>query len=247
MSGRRAAAAVAKLAAPPAPRKRAASTSTAAAHQSDAPPPAKRARPATPPDPPRDKAGRLVFKDRPDFGPRLTPAQVIRAGSFGGIYFNPFGGKKGIIKYKNGVPIDANEFPASWFEGLADRWYKGRRYDKAVNKYGVVAGQDQAYWEEKGWMCGPDKRGWFQWYCHWYCGRRCDDDDRQISRWRGVASDTGRWRVTLANKLARAGVGVEHAPRVSPVICQTLLHWCDELTADDVKRAEKKLRKEGKL
>ena len=188
-----------------------------------------------------------MFPDRPDFNPRLTPEQVVRAGSFGGIYFNPRGGKPGMIKYKHGVPIDAADYPASWFEGLPDRWYKGRRYDKSVNKYGVVAGQDQYYWEGKGWMSGPDKRGWFQWYCEWYCGRRCSDDDRQISRWRGVASDTGRWRVTLANRVARAGGSVADAARLSPVISQTLLHWADELTAADVARAVKKLTKEGKL
>jgi hypothetical protein len=206
-------------------------------------------RPLSPPEPARHpKTGRLIFPDAPDFQPRLTPEQVIRAGSFGGIYFNKHGGKKGIIKYPGGgVPIDATDFPAAWFEGLPVDFYAGRRYRKEVNKYGVVAGQDQAYWEAKGWMIGPDKRGWFQWYCHFYVGRRCADDARQISRWKGVASDTGRWRVTLANRLARAGLAADAAPRVSPVICQTLLHWADELRQSDVESAVKKLKREGKL
>ena len=192
------------------PRKRAATTAAV-----------KRERPAAPADPPRDPSGRLIFPDAPDFRPRFTPAQVIAAGSFGGIYFNRFGGKPGILKYPGGgVPIDVNNFPAEWFEGLPVTHHAGRRYNAAVNKFGVVAGQDQEYWESKGWMCGPDKRGHFQWYCNFFLGRRCDDDARQIARWKGVASDTGRWRVTLANRLARAGLGADAAARVSPVICQ---------------------------
>lgn len=231
----------AREAAPPAPRKRAATTAGLTK-------PDPRPRPPAPPEPKRDAAGRLVFPDAPGFGPRLTPEQVIRAGSFGGIYFNRFGGKPGIIKYPGGgVPISPDDFPAAWFEGLPVDRYAGRRYRAEVNKYGVAAGQDQAYWEGKGWMVGPDKRGWFEWYCRYFMGRRCDDDARQLSRWKGVASDTGRWRVQLANRLAKAGLGADAAARVSPVICQTLLHWGDELVQADVDRAVKKLKKEGKL
>ena len=208
----------------PTPRKRAATTAAVKRERPAAPadPPRDASgRPAAPADPPRDAAGRLVFPDAPDFRPRFTPAQVIAVGSFGGIYFNRFGGKPGILKYPGGgVPIDVIDFPAAWFEGLPVTHYAGRRYNKAVNKFGVVAGQDQEYWEAKGWMCGPDKRGHFQWYCNFFLGRRCDDDARQISRWKGVAADSGRWRVTLANRLARAGLGADAAARVSPVICQ---------------------------
>lgn len=55
-----------------------------------------------------------------EFRPRLTPKQVIRAGTWGGCYFHPRGGKPG-IKHPQGVKIDHKEFPKSWFEGLPQR------------------------------------------------------------------------------------------------------------------------------
>ena len=109
----------------------------------------------------RDSAGRLVFPDHPIFRPRFTPKQMIEAGVFGGCYFNPRGGKKGI--FGSSVDIDHREFPASWFEGVPERLYLSRRYYVPTNKYGVKAGQDQAFWEEKGWIDKRDPRGWFHW------------------------------------------------------------------------------------
>ena len=114
-----------------------------------------------PKTPKRDSAGRLVFPDHPVFRPRFTPRQMIEAGVFGGCYFNPRGGKKGILGPS--VDIDAREFPASWFEGLPERLYLSRKYNISTNKYGVKAGQDQAFWEEKGWIDKRDPRGWFHW------------------------------------------------------------------------------------
>ena len=63
-----------------------------------------------------------------------------------------------------------SEFPDDWFEGLTPKAYRGRVYTRAANKYGVKAGQDQAFWEGKGWIAAQDPRGWFQWYCRFYQG-----------------------------------------------------------------------------
>jgi hypothetical protein len=199
--------------------------------------------PHTAPLPVRARCGRLRFGDlAPDlakaFRPRLTPEQVIRAGSFGGIYFNPVGGKPGI--HGRVVDIDPTEFPAPWFEGLPTVAYAGRRYDVTKNCYGVKAGQDQAFWEEKGWIRRDlDPRGWFHWYCRFYLGRRTTDgeDERQISRWVGVAGAKGRWRRALANKTAAKGLPADRAHEASPVIAQTLLHWADKLVDKDVEAA----------
>jgi hypothetical protein len=182
----------------------------------------------------RDELGRLVFADSPEFRPSMTPAEVIQAGSFGGIYFNPIGGRPGIIS-PEGIDIDPSEFPKEWFAGLPDNQYKARAYKVERNKYKVKAGQDQAAWERAGWIAAQDPRGWFQWYCRFYQGRRTADDDRQISRWKGVAGERGRWKRALVNAIVKKNKRWNDAS-VSPVIRQLLLHWAYELTEADFER-----------
>ena len=155
------------------------------------------------------------FADYPEFQPNLTPKECIRAGIFGGIYFNPRGGKRGI--HGDHVDINHEEFPAHWFKGIPPNHYRGRVYDASVNKYGVVSGSDQATWERKGWIHPQDPRGWFQWYCRFYQGRRTEDDKRQIKRWLGVAGPKCRWRRYLERKIAES--------KDSPTVRQLLLHW----------------------
>ena len=60
---------------------------------------------------------------------------MIQAGSWGGIYFNPRGGRPGI--HGPTVDVTHEEFPADWFEGLPIEGYRGRRYDTKRNKYKV--------------------------------------------------------------------------------------------------------------
>lgn len=104
----------------------------------------------------------------PLFQPQLTPAQMLRLGVFGG-------------KYMTDCRV---EFPASWFTRAklcADR------HDARLNHFGVNASQSLATWRRNGWINAHDPRGWFQWYCRYYMGRRGRDDARQIRRWRGIA------------------------------------------------------------
>ena len=161
----------------------------------------------------------INFKDVPDFKPNMSPSACIRSGIFGGIYFNPEGGRVGILNRK--INIDHKEFPKSWFKGLKEEMYLSKKYNKLINKYKVVAGTNQAFWEEKGWIEKQDPRGWFQWYCRFYKGRRSYDDVRQIKRWQGICGENGRWRKNLINKIKNG--------KDSPVIRQTLLHWAFEL------------------
>ena len=150
----------------------------------------------------KNAGGQLVFADSPTFGPTLTPAEVIRKGVFGGCYFNPRGGKPGI--FGRDVAVDASEFPSSWFDGVPVSMYASRRYVVHTNAHKVKSGFGQREWESKGWIHAQDPRGWFQWYCRFYCGRRSTDDARQIQRWAACASEKGRWRNQLCGAIARA-------------------------------------------
>lgn len=100
----------------------------------------------------------------PAFRPDLTPPQMLRLGVFGGKYMTDC----------------RDEFPKSWFVGA--KLASGRR-DPALNFFGVDASQPLAVWRANGWMHPDDPRGWFQWYCRYYRGRRMEDDARQIGRW----------------------------------------------------------------
>ena len=104
----------------------------------------------------------------PSFTPELTPPQMLRLGVFGGKYMTDC----------------RKEFPASWFAHA--KLASGRRSAR-LNFFGVNASQSLAEWRRQGWIHRQDPRGWFQWYCRYYMGRRTSDDARQIRRWRAIA------------------------------------------------------------
>ena len=103
-----------------------------------------------------------------DFKPELTPPQMLRLGVFGGKYLNDC----------------REEFPASWF---ARAKLSPERKNARLNFFGVNASQPLAVWRRNGWIRPQDPRGWFQWYCRYYMGRRIPDEDhRQIKRWKAI-------------------------------------------------------------
>jgi hypothetical protein len=103
----------------------------------------------------------------PDFRPELTPKQMLELGVFGGRYMTDC----------------AAEYPADWFAGAK---LCPERHDPKRNFFGVNASQPLSVWRAKGWIYDDDPRGWFQWYCRYFLGRRCEDDERQIKRWRAI-------------------------------------------------------------
>ena len=104
----------------------------------------------------------------PEFRPELTPKQMLELGVFCGKYMT-----------------DARkEFPTSWFTRAK---LSPRSRDCSLNYFGVDASQPLSVWRRKGWIHPDDPRGWFQWYCRYYMGRRMPEEDaRQIRRWNAM-------------------------------------------------------------
>ncbi|ROV97470.1 hypothetical protein VPNG_08721 [Cytospora leucostoma] len=187
------------------------------------------------PPPERDEMGVFHFESHPDFSPNKSPSELLREGAFGGSYFRPLYSKKlGLT-----ISDDYLELPASWIEGLnATQYLTSPTYDAEANKFKVACGQSIEQWEENGWINHQhDVRGWFQWYCRFFMGRRCEDDERQVSRWRKCVGPSGRWRRMLLKKYMASGVrevwddgADDDAPEVSPVMHQTCHHWAFEVT-----------------
>src|SRR5688572_385428 len=96
-----------------------------------------------------------------DFQPELTPQKMLELGVFGGKYMTDC----------------SKEFPREWFRRAK---LSPQKRDASINFFGVDASQPLAEWRRKGWIYPEDPRGWFQWYCRYYMGRRCPDDERQI-------------------------------------------------------------------
>lgn len=115
----------------------------------------------------------------PDFAPDLSPAQMLALGVFGGKYLTDC----------------RAEFPAAWFD---EAKLSPARRNPELNFFGVDASQPLTEWRRKGWLHEDDPRGWFQWYCRYYLGRRHPDDARQIKRWRAMRRHIGQLRANCA-------------------------------------------------
>ena len=96
----------------------------------------------------------------------------------------------------------------------------------SINKYGVNCGTSLIFWENKGWIDEIDTYRWFQWYFRYWLGRRSEDDERQINRWKNIVS---RFKVKLVKMIKDAGSKFDDYS-ISPKIRQILLHWGYELT-----------------
>jgi hypothetical protein len=133
----------------------------------------------------------------PEFKPELTPKQMLELGVFGGKYMTDC----------------RDEFPESWFT-YAKLCHE--KHDPDLNYYGINASQPLKEWERKGWIHEEDPRGWFQWYCRYYMGRRIPHEDaRQIKRWKAFRRHAGQIRAFCmpGDELCR------------PKQRQALLHW----------------------
>ena len=131
-----------------------------------------------------------------DFKPELTPKEMLELGVFGGKYMTDC----------------MSEFPSEWF-GKAKLCPK--RHDPSLNFFGVNASQPLSEWRRKGWIYHEDPRGWFQWYCRYYMGRRCCDDERQVNRWKAMRRHIAQIKKNCFN----GDLNCRQKQR------QALLHW----------------------
>jgi hypothetical protein len=133
----------------------------------------------------------------PEFLPELTPKEMLRLGVFCGKYMTDC----------------TNEFPPSWFVAAK---LASAHPDCTLNYFGVEASQPLSVWCKKGWIHPEDPRGWFQWYCRYYIGRRMPDEDaRQIKRWKAMRRHVRQ----VERHCAPCDISCRRRQR------QALLHW----------------------
>lgn len=132
-----------------------------------------------------------------EFKPELTPKEMLAMGVFGGVYMRDC----------------RDEYPADWYK---DAKLAPDKRDPMINYFQVNASQPMVEWVRKGWIYDEDPRGWFQWYCRYYMGRRiADEDQRQIKRWKNM-----RRHIAQIKKYCAAGdLACRRRQR------QAVLHW----------------------
>lgn len=131
-----------------------------------------------------------------EFKPELTPKEMLKLGIFGGKYMTDC----------------KDEFPSDWYSGAK---LSALRRNAKINFFEINASKPLSYWRKKGWIREEDPRGWFQWYCRYYMGRRGDDDARQIKRWKAI------WRhvAQVKKNCLKGDLSCRRKQR------QALLHW----------------------
>jgi hypothetical protein len=132
-----------------------------------------------------------------EFQPELTPAEMLELGVFDGRYLNDC----------------QDEFPKDWFKKAK---LSPEKKDPKINFFGVSASQPLSIWQKKGWIYHEDPRGWFQWYCRYFIGRRLPEEDkRQIKRWKAMKRHISQ----IKNNCLKGNVSCRPKQR------QALLHW----------------------
>lgn len=132
-----------------------------------------------------------------DFKPELNPKEMLEMGIFGGKYMTDCG----------------NEFPKDWFKKAK---LCHERHDPNLNYFKVNASQPLSIWRKKGWIYEEDPRGWFQWYCRYYMGRRIPEEDkRQIKRWKAIKRHISQ----IKKNCIKSDLECRKVQR------QALLHW----------------------
>lgn len=190
--------------------------------------------------PKRNSNNEIIFSDYAEFRPNLTPREMFQMGSFGGTYWRPIHSGVTNKNYKN----VHQKYPKSWWSGIPDDWLTlpFDEYDKSINKYNVKVGTTLEFWEKNGWITKYHQYGWVHWYCDFYQGKRCPDDERQIKRWSEICGENGRFRKWLITQIINKK-STWNDNTISPKIRQTLQHWGYKLSKKDFDNEKKNREK----
>ena len=175
----------------------------------------------------KKKSGSIFFADYPEFRPNISPREMFVLGSFGGTYWRPIYSKIKKKHYKN-----VHKKYKSWWKNIPESHLSSPNYNKDINKYKCKVGTSLEFWEGKHWITPYNPYGWVHWYCDFYRGRRCPDDERQIKRWLGLAGPKGRFMRFLVTQILKKRGNYKDAT-ISPKIRQVLQHWGYKLTKRD--------------
>jgi hypothetical protein len=154
-----------------------------------------------------DENGDLI--KYPDFKPKYSPGQMLNMGVFEGKYCND----------------QIFEFPREWyFSSVKNGKFNEKKFspeyaDSKCNYFGVKSRQSLQEWRRKGWIpCAvgdKDTRGWFEWFCRYWLGRRQPNvDSVQIKRWK-----------SFKRHYAQYLKHTKGAPGKHPKRRQALLQW----------------------
>lgn len=140
------------------------------------------------------------YADHPEFIPDVSPGSMLAAGVFDGGYWSSWG---------------EDQLEGIDSEILRQGPHRDMPNARLHNAFGVHSGLDLAEWRRRGWINDAfDQVGWFQWYCRFHSGRRCEDDARQIGRWLDFRN---RWQPKSIEALGRMKPGAKTR--------QALLSW----------------------
>lgn len=137
----------------------------------------------------------------PEFKPFYSPKEMLEMGVFEGKYLRDC----------------HKEFPSSWFTKAKEaKEAKENKAEPDINFFGVKSRKDLSHWKEKNWIIGNDPRGWFQWYCRAYYGRRDPEvDETQVKRW-----------LSFKRHLSQVTLNCKKGDKTCrPVQRQALLQW----------------------
>jgi hypothetical protein len=150
-----------------------------------------------------------------EFKPHLSPKQMLVMGVFEGKYLNDC----------------ENEFPREWYSAAKKAGKLSLTADISINQFKIKSRLSLQEWRKRHWIPitkgDEDVRGWFQWYCRYWIGRRDPNVDLiQIKRWKSFIRHQGQIIHSLKNmKPDKRPKTREELRNHRPRQRQALLQW----------------------